>query len=125
MKYTKFSLRRRLTSFIFAFNGIKILLKEEHNSRIHLFAALVAIASGFILKISVVDWIAITFSIGMVITVEVINTAIEKFADFIKPERHLAIKKIKDLSAAAVLISSITALIIGIIVFIPKILELC
>lgn len=71
--------------------------------------------------LNALEWVAITFSIGLVITVEIINTVIENIADFISPDKNEKIKKIKDLSAAAVLISAITAVTIGLIVFIPKI----
>ncbi|MEN8137044.1 MAG: diacylglycerol kinase family protein [Bacteroidota bacterium] len=121
----KFSISKRIKSFGFAFNGLKILLKEEHNSRIHLLAAVGIVIAGFLFNISTPEWIAITFAIGLVITLELINSVIENLSDFISPEKNSSIKKIKDLSAAAVLVSSITALTIGLIIFIPKILTLC
>ena len=71
------------------------------------------------------EWIGVIFSIGLVFSLEIINSSIENIADFISPEKHKMIKKIKDLSASGVLISAITALIIGLIIFIPKILKLC
>jgi diacylglycerol kinase len=74
-----------------------------------------------LLKLNFYEWIAVTFAIGFVISVEIINTVIENMADFVSPTKNDKIKKIKDLSAAAVLISSMTALTIGLIVFIPKI----
>ncbi len=117
MEHNKFSIKKRLKSFVFAFNGLGILLKEEHNSRIHLIASVIAIIAAILFKLNTFEWIAIIFSIGLVITVEIINTVIENVADFIAPGKNEKIKKIKDLSAAAVLISSITALII----FLPKI----
>ncbi|MCB1158792.1 MAG: diacylglycerol kinase family protein [Leptospiraceae bacterium] len=120
MKQAKFSFRKRIESFKYAFNGLKILLKEEHNSRIHLFAATLAVFAGFIFKISTMEWIAIVFAIGFVFVLEIINSAIENVADFISPEKHDTIKKIKDLAAAAVLCAAISALIIGFLVFIPK-----
>jgi len=122
MPKEKFSITKRLRSFGYAFNGLKILIREEHNARIHLITAVVAITAGFCLHISALEWIAIVFAIGFVITLEIINSAIENIADFVSPEKHDTIKKIKDLAAAGVLISSITALIIGLIVFLPKIL---
>lgn len=121
MKQNKFSIKKRLKSFVFAFNGLGILLKEEHNSRIHLIASVVAITAAILFKLNTFEWIAITFSIGLVITIEIINTVIENVADFISPGKNEKIKKIKDLSAAAVLISSITALITALIIFLPKI----
>ncbi|MDY0217015.1 MAG: diacylglycerol kinase family protein [Bacteroidales bacterium] len=124
MKHQKFSLSNRLKSFSYAFNGLKILIKEEHNARIHLFAAIVVVMAGFIFKISVNEWFVVLLAIGFVMVVEIINTAIESIANIISPEKDKRIKKIKDLSAAAVLISALTALVIGSIIFIPKLLNL-
>jgi diacylglycerol kinase len=121
MKQQNLSIKKRLKSFIYAFNGLRILIREEHNSWIHIFATFIVVIAGFLLKISKFEWIAIVFAIGFVITLEIINSAIENIADFVSPNKHDMIKKIKDLSAAAVLLSSITALIIGMIIFIPKI----
>jgi len=121
MEQHKFSILKRLKSFSYAFNGLKILLREEHNSRIHFVATVAVIIFAIVFDLNVYEWIAIIFSSGLVITAEIINTAIENIADFISPEKNEKIKVIKDLSAAAVLISALTALCIGLIVFIPKI----
>ncbi|MBP1672911.1 MAG: diacylglycerol kinase [Bacteroidetes bacterium] len=121
----KFSIFKRLKSFEHAFNGLLILIKEEHNARIHLFATICVIFAGVLFKISLNEWIAIIFSIGLVFCLEIINSSIENIADFIYPEKHEKIKKIKDLSASGVLMSAITAMIIGLIIFIPKIIKLC
>uniref|UniRef100_UPI003217988E diacylglycerol kinase family protein n=1 Tax=uncultured Draconibacterium sp. TaxID=1573823 RepID=UPI003217988E len=125
MKHQRFSALKRLKSFKYAFNGLRILIKEEHNARIHLFASICVIIMGLLFKISRNEWIVIFFSIGLIISLEIINSSIENIADFISPEKHEKIKKIKDLSASGVLISAITALIIELIIFIPKIFELC
>jgi diacylglycerol kinase len=111
----------RLKSFKHAWNGIKILFKEEPNARIHFIAILFVSLISIILQIDITEWIAIFFSIALVITAEIFNTAIENISDFISPERNEKIKKIKDLSAAAVLVSAITAIIVAFIIFIPKI----
>jgi diacylglycerol kinase len=112
---------KRLNSFRHAWNGIIILLKEEPNGRIHFMAAFLILIVSFILKLNQYEWMAIIFSIGLVIVSEIFNTAIENIADFISPEHNEKIKKIKDLSAAAVLLSAITAVIVALIIFIPKI----
>lgn len=125
MKQQRFSISKRLKSFKYAFNGLRILIKEEHNARIHLFATICVIIAGLFFNISMNEWIGVIFSIGLVFSLEIINSSIENIADFISPEKHEMIKKIKDLSASGVLISAITALIIGLIIFIPKILKLC
>lgn len=119
----KFSLLNRIKSFAQAFNGLRILLKEEHNARIHLAATLCVIIASIFFKISPVEWIAIIFAIGFVFVVEIINSAMENMADFVSLQKHETIKIIKDLSAAGVLISSFAAFIIGLIIFIPKIIS--
>jgi undecaprenol kinase/diacylglycerol kinase (ATP) len=124
MKSNKFSIKKRAQSFSYAFNGIRLLFLEEHNSRIHAVAAICAIIAGIILKILIFEWIALTFAIGFVFVVETINSSIENTADLISLEKSNKIKRIKDLSAAAVLISSLSALVIGGLIFIPKIVSL-
>lgn len=125
MKKHKFSICKKLKSFTYAFHGLRILLQEEHNARIHVFVALCVVVAGFIFNISTMEWVAVLLSIGLVISLETINSSIEHIADFISPDKHKKIKAIKDLAAAGVLISAITALIIGLLIFIPKILVLC
>jgi len=119
----KFSLLKRLHSFKYAINGLKILIQEEHNSRVHIFVAFITICCGFYFKISNLEWISLVFAIILVITVEIINSSIENICDFISPHKHDAIKKVKDLAAASVLITVIGAVIIGLIIFIPKMIE--
>jgi diacylglycerol kinase len=120
-----FSIIDRLKSFKYAFNGLKVLIRDEHNSRIHLVIAILVIILGFIFKISMYEWIAVCFAIGFVITTEIINSALENLADFVSPDTNNIIKKVKDLSAAGVLISALTAVVIGLIIFLPKIIEMC
>ena len=97
-------------------------MKEEQNALIHLILAFAVIMAGIVLKISAFEWIAIIFSIGFVFSFEIINSAIERISDFISPEKNTNIGKIKDLSAAAVLVSALVAFSIGLIVFLPKII---
>jgi len=124
MKQKGFSIRKRIRSFGYAFNGLRILIREEENAKIHVLASICVLIAGFFLKISQIEWIAIFLAIGLVISLEAINTSIENLADFVSPEKHMWIKKIKDLSAAGVLIGAISAAIVGLIVFVPKLLEL-
>ena len=121
MKQQDFSINKRVKSFGYAFNGLKILIQEEHNSRIHILAACIVVIAGYFFQLSGLEWIAIVFAIGLVIAFEIFNSAIENIADFISPGQDDSIKKIKDLSAAGVLVVALTAAIIGLIVFIPKI----
>ena len=123
-KDSKFSFGERLKSFKYSFNGLKILFREEHNSRIHLTTAIIVIGVSILFEIEKSEWLAIILSIGLVFSFEIINSSIENLCDFISPEKHQAIKKIKDLSAAAVFVSTLTALIVGFIIFIPKLFHL-
>jgi len=117
---TKFSIPERLKSFRYAFNGLRILIKEEHNSRVQLIIAILVICAGFVLKIERTEWQAIIICIGLVLTTEAVNSAIERICNIINPTKNENIKIIKDMSAAAVFISSVMALIIALIIFIPK-----
>ena len=99
-------------SFSYALKGIGTVFKEEFNARVHLLAALVVVVLGFVLKVSAWEWIILILVMGGVFTMELINTSIEKLADLYSSEFNPKIKKIKDLSAGAVLVASITALLI-------------
>ncbi len=120
MKSSKFSVSKRLSSFRYAWQGIVALVRDEHNARIHLAAAVIATVMGFWLKISSMEWIAIIGCIGAVIATEAMNSAVEAVCDKASPEKHELIKKAKDCGAAAVLIVSVTAAIVGSVVFLPK-----
>ncbi len=124
MKQENFSVKRRIQSFKYAFNGLRILLREEMNARIHLCIAICVIAAGFVFKISTGEWICVIFCIGFVFALELINTSIENMADYVSKDYHDLIKKTKDLAAGAVLVGSIAAAIVGLIIFVPKIIEL-
>ena len=119
MKHNRFSIWQRIHSFKYAFNGLKILFVEEHNARIHLLATVVVLAFSWYVQINRLEWIALLFCIGLVLAAEAFNSAIEKLADFVCTEQHPTIKKIKDLSAAGVLICACIALIVGLVVFVP------
>ncbi len=111
--------KKRLLSFKYAFQGIFLMFREEHNSRIHAIVALLVVFAGFYFGISKLEWIAVILAIGLVFSMELLNSSIENIADFISPEYHNSIKKVKDLGAGAVLISAIAAAIIGILIFMP------
>ncbi len=121
----RFSLVSRIKSFRYAFNGLRILLKEEHNFRIHLFALIVVLVTGYCVNLSTLEWGALVLAMGLVITAEIINTVLENMSDLIAPEKNPVIKKIKDIAAAGVLVSAITALLVGILIFLPKLTESC
>lgn len=120
----KFSLKARLFSFMNAFAGIRVLLRDEHNVRIHCCAAVLVVAAGFLFGISAGEWIAVVFAIGLVFTAEGLNTAVERLSDQVQPEWDERIRDIKDLAAGSVLFAAIAALVVGLIIFVPKIIAL-
>ena len=124
MNSNKFSLKSRIGSFKFAFRGLWSLLKNEHNSRIHFLAAIVAIALGLILKINPYEWSLLIIVIGIVFLTELLNSSLETLADIVDPDWNERIRKAKDYAAAAVLISAIIAVVAGGLIFIPKFLAL-
>lgn len=124
MKKEKFSVKKRIKSFKYAFAGLKVLFKHEHNSWIHAVAAICVIVAGFLFRISYVEWIAVLIVIGMVFSAEIFNSSLERIADYIQPKRDERIRDIKDLGSAAVLVTAITAAAIGIMIFLPKIIML-
>ena len=99
------------------------MLRTEHNSRIHLVLTLTAVAAALLLRISRMEMIILIMVMATVWVAEIFNTALEKAMDFMSKERHPQIKLVKDLAAAAVLITAITAVIVGCLIFIPKMLQ--
>lgn len=120
----RFSIKGRLKSFKFAYNGLKYTIKTQHNFIIHLSLAIIAILLGFLLKLSPLEWIAIIIVIGMVLAAEIFNTAIEELVNLVMPDKNNKAGIIKDLAAGAVLILAIASFITGAIIFLPKIIEL-
>ena len=117
-----FSIQARLKSFVYAFEGVIYFIKHEAQALIHLIAIVAVIGAGYWFNISLTEWIAVVFAIGIVISAEMLNTAIEKLTDMVSPQINEQAKIVKDLAAGAVLIASLTAFIIGLIIFLPKIL---
>ncbi len=111
----------RLKSVGYAFNGALLLLKTEASIKIQFVIAILLTIAGFYFKISTTEWIIQLLSIGLVMSLEGVNTAIEEVADFIHPEHHIKIGLIKDIAAGAVFIASFFAIIIGFIVYLPKV----
>jgi diacylglycerol kinase len=120
MERKRFSWQERGSSFTYAWAGMKAAFQTEHNTWIHLALTVVAIALGFILKISTGEFLALIIIMTMVWTAEIFNTALEKTMDFISKEKHPQIKLVKDLAAAAVLITALSAVAVGAIIFLPK-----
>lgn len=109
----------RLKSLKFAILGAYKLLTTEHSIMVQFSLGILVTIAGFYFEISKTEWMFQTFAVGLVLSIEGINTATEKIADFIHPEFHEKIGFIKDIAAGAVLFAAITALIIGAIIYIP------
>ena len=108
--------------FRFAWNGLIEMIKSEQNMKIHILAAIIVIFIGFYAHLSLTEWAIIIIVIGFVMAMEMINTSIEKLIDYLKPDIHPTAKIIKDISAGAVLVAALTALVVGLIIFIPKLI---
>jgi diacylglycerol kinase (ATP) len=116
----KFSLQDRLKSFTYSWAGLKAVLHTEHNTWIHLMLTVLVIPLGFALQISKMEFCALVIVMAMVWMAELFNTCIEKAMDFISTDMHPQIEVIKDMAAAAVLIAAVAAVIVGSVIFIPK-----
>jgi diacylglycerol kinase (ATP) len=107
--------------FGYALKGLLFAYKEEAHMRFHTLAAILTIAAGVYFPISSIEWILITLCIGLVLAVEMINSAIENLVDLAQPGHHPLAGKVKDIAAGAVLVTSIMAAIIGTVIFWPHI----
>lgn len=109
-------------SLFAAFKGL-ILAGNERNIRIHFIAAMLVTIAGFVLEISLTKWMIILILFALVISIELINSALERLANMVEPNENFHIRDLKDIAAGAVLLTSIVSVIIGIIIFAPYILK--
>ena len=123
MSHSEFSWKARGASFSYAFQGIIAFFRSEHNAWIHGGLTASALLLSIFLSISKTEFILLILSMTLVWMAEIINTAIEKSMDFISKEKHPQIALVKDLAAAAVLISAVAAFAIGTIIFLPKLIN--
>lgn len=117
-------MRKFIRGFGYALNGIWHASITQLNFRVHLVAALVAVYAGYALHISKNEWLWIILSIALVLVAELFNTALEFLVDLVSPEYNKKAGLVKDMSAGAVLITAIGALLIGLMIFLPKLLVL-
>lgn len=115
---------RVIKSFACAFAGLRDCLLHEKNFRIQYLTALLVIIAGLFFSLSETEWMIIFLCFAVVLSFEIINSAIEKLCDLVCPQFNLTIKKVKDMSASAVLLSAIISFIVGCIIFLPKIIAL-
>lgn len=120
----KTSQQSLLKSFANAFAGMAYFFTNDRNGKIHLAIAVAVIITSITLNIAALEWLVILLCIVLVIGLEMMNTALEKLCDLVEPNYHPTIKVIKDVSAAAVILSAIISVVIGVIIFLPKIMLL-
>ncbi|MFT8320499.1 MAG: diacylglycerol kinase family protein [Bacillus sp. (in: firmicutes)] len=111
----------QLSSFRLALSGIVMAIKKERNLKIHLFISILVFFFGIYYKVSVTEWLFLSVAIGIVIAMEMINTALERVVDLVTKEYHPLAKEAKDIAAGAVFIAALLSAVIGFIIFIPKI----
>ncbi len=117
-------MKKRINSFEYAWNGIRTVFLSEINFKIHCISGVIVVLIGLILKISSIEWSLILFLIGTILSLEMVNTSIEILCDRVCSEYNPQVKKIKDIAGGAVLIMAIISMVIGCLIFVPKIMEL-
>jgi diacylglycerol kinase (ATP) len=120
----RISVRRLIKSFGYAVNGLRQVIRQEQNARVHLLVALCTVVAGCCFRISATEWMAIVLATGGVMAAEAFNTSIEALSDTVLPEYSENIKQVKDFAAGAVLIVALAAAVVGLIIFLPKIIAL-
>jgi diacylglycerol kinase (ATP) len=110
----------RLKSVKYAFLGAVKLITTEHSIMVQFSIGIIMTIAGFYYQISTTEWLFQTMAIGMIMSIEGLNTAVEKIADFIHPNYHERIGFIKDIAAGSVFFAALTAVAIGLIIYIPK-----
>jgi diacylglycerol kinase (ATP) len=119
-----FTFTGRLRSFRYAFRGLRLMLASQHNAWVHAVATVTVIGAGLLFQIPRGEWCLIVTAIAAVWVAEGMNTAFEFLCDVASPEFHPMVERAKDVAAGAVLISAIGAIVIGMLVFMPRILTL-
>ena len=113
----------RIESFRYAFTGIWYTLKTQRNAQIHLFIAAAIFILGLILNLSLTEWAILALTTGFVISTEMLNTVAEAAMDYATDDFHPRVKLVKDVAAGAVLVAAITAVIVGILILGPPLLQ--
>ena len=113
--------KKLINSFKYAFTGIATSFKTERNMKIHVLIMILVIIAGIVFKVSLLDWIILVIMFGLVISAELFNTAIETTVDIAMPERNEKAKKAKDVAAGAVFVIAMASAVIGLLIFVPKI----
>ena len=120
----KYKSKNLLDSFKHAFEGLFYGIKSTKNLQIDIFVVVVVIIFGFVFKISLIEWISLVICFGLVMCLELVNTAIEEAVNLAMPNTHPVAKISKDVAAGAVLLGALMSVVVGFIVFLPKIIDL-
>ena len=123
-KPDKKPVQRSILGINYAWNGIVYFFRTQQNGRIQAIVALLVIVFGYLLKLSRTEWLIVVVCIAMVLAAEMINTAIEYLTDLVSPHYDIKAGRIKDVAAGAVLITAIGAAIVGVWIFLPRLIEL-
>ncbi|WP_342528867.1 diacylglycerol kinase family protein [Chryseomicrobium sp. FSL W7-1435] len=115
---------REVQSFKNALVGVMTATKNERHMKFHLLAAICTILAAFLLKFTAIEWIVLLLTISGMLTLEMINTAIERFVDLVEPNWNEKAGQVKDIAAGACFIYACGSAVIGCILYIPKIIEL-
>lgn len=111
---------KRLKGFRYAIRGAWLLMRNEPSIQVQTAIACIMIIAGYFFHISTIEWMLQIVVIGLVLSIEALNTSIEKLADFVHPQHHEKIGSIKDIGAGAVFIAAVGAVIVACIIYIPK-----
>ncbi|MFA5836441.1 MAG: diacylglycerol kinase family protein [Bellilinea sp.] len=115
--------RGRLFSFKYAFSGLRYVIISQRNAWIHATITLFVVILAVLLKLNLQDWGVLLLAIGLVWTAEIFNTALEALVDLVSPQPHPLAKIVKDTSAAAVLVSAMISILIGLLILLPPLIE--
>lgn len=116
-------LKKHRISFSYAWEGLVYVVRSQPNFRVHLAASLLTIVCALVFRVSVLEWLALTIAMSLVLVAELFNTAVEAVVDLLTGERKVHAKIAKDVAAGAVLATALLAVVIGLVVFVPKLLR--
>ena len=114
-----YDFKKQIRSFGYAWKGIRCVVGKEQNLSFHFITTVCVVVAGCFFHITRMEWIAVLLCIGMVIGAEMFNSAVERIVDLVSPQRHPLAGQIKDIAAGAVLVCALTAMIVGLIIFVP------
>ncbi|MGM8213526.1 diacylglycerol kinase family protein [Virgibacillus sp. W0430] len=115
--------KKKRIGFSFAWNGLKEVLRTEKNFQLQFILFITVLLASIYFGLSSIEWALLLLTSGIVFIAEMFNSAIERIIDYIKPEIHPMAKLIKDIAASAVLVAAIISVIVGFIIFLPKIVK--